>query len=71
MTYVGKIRAKDINTGKVKYFDRTSPIPENYTVVSICRQSTSNTYRPQQGERTAKSALTLLVTSSLVTDGHC
>ena len=21
MTYVGKIRAKDINTGKVKYFD--------------------------------------------------
>ena len=24
MTYVGKIRAKDINTGKVKYFDRTS-----------------------------------------------
>ena len=50
MTYVGKIRAKDINTGKVKYFDRTSPIPENYTVVSICRQSTSNTYRPQQGK---------------------
>ena len=50
MTYAGKIRAKDINTGKVKYFDRTSPIPENYTVVSICRQSTSNTYRPQQGK---------------------
>lgn len=45
MTYARKIRAKDINTGKVKYFDRTSPIPENYTVVSICRQSKSNTYR--------------------------
>ena len=40
MTYARKIRAKDINTGKVKYFDRTSPIPENYTVVSK-----SNTYR--------------------------
>ena len=47
MTYTGKIRAKDINTGKVKYFDRTSPIPENYIVVSICRQSTSNAQRPQ------------------------
>lgn len=47
MTYTGKIRAKDINTGKVKYFDRTSPIPENYIVVSICRQSASNAQRPQ------------------------
>lgn len=42
MTYTGKVRAKDITTGKVKYFDRNSPIPENYTVVSICRQSASN-----------------------------
>ena len=51
MTYARKIRAKDINTGKVKYFDRTSPIPENYTVVSICRQSKSNTYkRPCPGK---------------------
>lgn len=50
MTYTGKIRAKDINTGKVKYFDRNSPIPENYTVVSICRQSASNTQRPQPGK---------------------
>lgn len=47
MTYAGKIRAKDINTGKVKYFDRTSPIPENYTVVSICGQCASNKHRPQ------------------------
>lgn len=50
MTYIGKIRAKDINTGKVKYFGRNSPIPENYTVVSICRQSASNTQRPQPGK---------------------
>lgn len=50
MTYTGKVRAKDIDTGKVKYFDRTSPIPENYTVVSICRQSASNTQRPQPGK---------------------
>lgn len=47
MTYTGKIRAKDINTGKVKYFDITSPIPENYTVVSICKQSASSAQRPQ------------------------
>lgn len=50
MTYAGKIRAKDVNTGKVKYFDRTSPIPENYVVVSICRQSATNAQRPQPGK---------------------
>lgn len=38
MTYAGKIRAKEVNTGKVKYFDKNSPIPENYIVVSICGQ---------------------------------
>lgn len=38
MTYAGKIRAKDANTGKVKYFDKNSLIPENYIVVSICGQ---------------------------------
>lgn len=37
MTYAGKVRAKDITTGKVKYVDKASPIPENYTVVSICK----------------------------------
>lgn len=50
MTYTGKIRAKDTNTGKVKYFDRTSLIPGNYTVVSICGQSASNMHKPQLGK---------------------
>lgn len=47
MTYTGKVRAKDVNTGKVKYFDKDSLIPENYTVVSICGQPKQTIKAPQ------------------------
>ena len=50
MTYAGKIRAKDVNTGKVKYFDKNSPIPDNYAIVSVCGQSRSKSGSPVPGK---------------------
>lgn len=51
MTYVGKIRAKDINTGKVKYFDSESFKFPNSNLFDIIISSTPNNKQQTTNKR--------------------